>query len=244
MPVSLAPSIRSKLRSITAKDGSQPPLREPRWKLPVTEMLAAAATLRDPIRRFWDSDSEFECEDLGIAVDRPVELSQEFERARPVVAASPQIRRTSAKPASTPPHRPPWRNLWKGPLPPARVSPARTLADLLPPTFSAVEQDGAAAGSPAGRRSWSFVNKRISVRWAQSFAGPLSTIRSVVRVPVATRPVSAVARHVSSYRDPSGAGRVSNHNAAVAEPCTAARPTAPPGERGCTSASALLHSVP
>jgi hypothetical protein len=44
-----------------------------RWKLPVTEMLAAAATLRHPNGRFWDSNSDFECEDLGIAVDRPVE---------------------------------------------------------------------------------------------------------------------------------------------------------------------------
>jgi hypothetical protein len=116
-------------------------------------MLAAAATLRHPTGRFWDSDSDFECEDLGITMDGPVKLSPEFERERPVVAATPQIRRTPAKPASTPPRRPPWRNLWKGPLPPARVSPARTLADLLPPTFSAADQDGAAARSPCGEEA-------------------------------------------------------------------------------------------
>jgi hypothetical protein len=118
--------------------------------MPVPEMLAAAATLRHPSGRFWESDSDVEGDDLGIAVEhRPVEPSSpDFKRALPEVAAPPQIRRSPARPASTPPHQPPWRNLWKGPLPPARVSPARTLADFFPLAFSAAGAVFAAARSP------------------------------------------------------------------------------------------------
>jgi hypothetical protein len=29
--------------------------------------------------------------------------------------------------------KPPWKSLWKGPLPPARVTPTATLGDFLPP---------------------------------------------------------------------------------------------------------------
>jgi hypothetical protein len=83
----------------------------------VTEVLASAATLRHPTGRFWDSDLDLECENLGITVDfRPVEPSSlEFERARPVVAAPPPIKRTPARPASTPPRRPPWRTYGRDP---------------------------------------------------------------------------------------------------------------------------------
>jgi hypothetical protein len=61
---------------------------------------------------------------------------------------APPPNRSPARPAPTPPRRPPWRNLWKGPLPPARVSAARTLADFLPPAFSAADGDCTAARSP------------------------------------------------------------------------------------------------
>jgi hypothetical protein len=64
MPVTIARSTRAKLLRITARD-LHPPLRDP-FK-PLTVMLAAATVLRPPSGRFWDTDSDSECEDLGDA---------------------------------------------------------------------------------------------------------------------------------------------------------------------------------
>jgi hypothetical protein len=44
---------------------------------------------------------------------------------------------TTTRTAPVRPARPPWRNIWRGPLPPPRVSPRRTLADVLIPALSA-----------------------------------------------------------------------------------------------------------
>jgi hypothetical protein len=61
MPVTIAPSTRAKLLRITARD-LHPPGHDP---LNLEEMLTAAAVLRPSSGRFWDSESESECEDLG-----------------------------------------------------------------------------------------------------------------------------------------------------------------------------------
>jgi hypothetical protein len=39
--------------------------------------------------------------------------------------------------------KPPWKSLWKGPLPPARVTPTATLGDFLPPVFRPAGQGAA-----------------------------------------------------------------------------------------------------
>jgi hypothetical protein len=76
MPVTIAPSIRSQLRKITAKERSQTPLPDPKGMKAVTELLSSAAALHPSSGRFWDSDSESEYEDLGdVEAHRPAEPS-------------------------------------------------------------------------------------------------------------------------------------------------------------------------
>jgi hypothetical protein len=145
MPVTIAPSIRSKLRSITARDNFYSPSHDPRGMKSVTELLSSAATLRPSSGRFWDSDSDLEYEDLGDAEAHRLEEPSlpAVKHAVPAAVAPPPAR--SARPSPTPPCQPPWRSLWKGPLPPARVSPVATLGDFLPPSFLATGGVGSAA---------------------------------------------------------------------------------------------------
>jgi hypothetical protein len=59
----------------------------------------------------------------------------------------------------TPPHRspstqprwakPPWKSLWKGPLPPARISTPATLGDYQPPVLQSLGGRGAAGATDA-----------------------------------------------------------------------------------------------
>jgi hypothetical protein len=106
MPVTIAPSTRAKLLRITARD-LHPPLRDP-FK-PLTEMLAAAAVLRPPSRRFWDTDSDSECEDLGDAevLRSAVSSSPEPLQRPPTGAASSDSGLPSARRSATPPRRSP-----------------------------------------------------------------------------------------------------------------------------------------
>jgi hypothetical protein len=50
---------------------------------------------------------------------------------------SPASATAKARTAPVKPAQPPWRNIWRGPLPPPRVSPRRTLADVIIPALSA-----------------------------------------------------------------------------------------------------------
>jgi hypothetical protein len=159
MPVTIAPSTRAKLPRITARY-LHPPLRDPFKTL--TEMLAAAAVLRPRSGRFWDTDYDSECEDLGDAeVLRPVVSSSPAPLQRPPTGAAssnsglPSARRSATPPRrspATPPRRakPRWKSLWKGPLPPARLSSPVTLEEFLPPGFA---ERTAAAGVRADPRS-------------------------------------------------------------------------------------------
>jgi hypothetical protein len=120
-------------------------------------MLTAAAVLRPSSGRFWDSESESECEDLGDAEAHHPTVSSSpapTQGAPAVVAPSATVlplARGSATPPrrspSTPPRRakPPWKSLWKGPLPPARSSSPATLGDFLPPALRTAEGRGDAA---------------------------------------------------------------------------------------------------
>jgi hypothetical protein len=135
-------------------------LREP--FNPLAEMLASAAVLRPSSGRFWDTDSDSECEDLGDAeVLRPAVSSSPAPLQRPPAgAASSNTGLPSARSLATPPRRssatpprrakPPWKSLWKGPLPPARLSSPATLEDFLSPGFT--DRRGA-AGARADPRS-------------------------------------------------------------------------------------------
>jgi hypothetical protein len=198
------------------------------------------------------ADSDLECEDLSIAVDfRPVEPSSpDFKWALPVVAAPPQIRRTPARPASTPPRQPPCMEE------PVEGTPA---------SCEGFPGEDAGGFPPSGLLSGGSGLRRRSVALRGGGRGPS-------RMPGSARPDRGGGRIPSSapgsrpdrlrygsqaesrpgpgtavlfYRDMSGAGRIaiSNCYAAATEPCSAATPMAPPCERGYTSASALLHSL-
>jgi hypothetical protein len=161
MPVTIAPTTRAKLLRITARD-LHLPLHD---SFSLEEMLTAAAVLRPSSARFWDSESESECEDLGDAeVLHPTSSSSPApsKRTPAVVAPSatpsatvlPLARVSATSPRrspTTPPRRakPPWKSLWKSPLPPARSSPPATLGDFLPPALRSAEERGAAAARDA-----------------------------------------------------------------------------------------------
>jgi hypothetical protein len=141
--VSIVPSIRKALRRITA--GDQPPFKAVdvnRFMERINRdlVLTSSLHLSEGVGKFWDYDSESEFEDLGDA-----ELPSGSSPAPPlptppVVAPPPPAQRSAPSPASpsAPPHRckPPWKSLWKGPLPPAKLSSLATLGDFLPPVFA------------------------------------------------------------------------------------------------------------
>lgn len=118
-PVSIAPSIRQALGRITAKDPKSP-----------DHVHSNHCTGL----KFWDpeSDSNPECEDLGdanqLSMDAVASASMADNRIMaascpPTATARPRIEvvpRPRAYQAS-------WKMLWKGPLPPRRVTPAATI---------------------------------------------------------------------------------------------------------------------
>jgi hypothetical protein len=150
MPVTIAPSTRAKLMRITARD-LHPPLHDPLKTL--AEMLTSTAALRPSSGRFWDSDSDLECEDLGDAEAHhpPVPSSSAPPLQRAPAGVAPSTVLSSARIPATPPHRakPPWKSMWKGPLPPATFSPPTTLWDFLPPALRAAGERGAATATDA-----------------------------------------------------------------------------------------------
>nr|CAB3466853.1 unnamed protein product [Digitaria exilis] len=147
MPVTIATSIRTKLSKLTARDLHQPS-HDPKWSITMADMLTSAAVLRPPSGRFWESDSDSECEDLGDAeVLRPALSSSPapLPMASTVRAASTIELRQTAPVSSLRRAKPPWRTVWKGPLPSARAAPLATLGDYLPPAFRATGVKVAAA---------------------------------------------------------------------------------------------------
>jgi len=104
-PVKIAPAIRQAIRRVTAK-----------------ETIGADRALR--VGKFWAPDSDSECEDLGDADSIALRVHP------PLVAspATPSVEATAVPviatgatplPGTQPtPIQPPWRNVWKGPLPP------------------------------------------------------------------------------------------------------------------------------
>jgi hypothetical protein len=151
MSVKIAPSIRAKLHCITVKEISQPS-KELRWYATMAEMITLSAVLRLAAGRFWDPDSDSECEDLGDAEELLPPESISPEQLRPVTAvtARPTTGQRPARSSPSPPlcrTKPPWRSVWKGPFPPARSSLAATLGDFLPPEIRTAAEPGDASGS-------------------------------------------------------------------------------------------------
>jgi hypothetical protein len=158
MPVTITPSTRAKVLRVTARD-PHPPLHDPFKTL--TEMLTSAAVLRPSSGRFWDSDSDSECEDHGDAeAFHPTVSSSPVPPQRPpagVASSAPVL--PSTRCPETPPRRspatqprrakPPRKSLWKGPLPRARISPPATLGDYLPPVLQSAGGRGAAGANDA-----------------------------------------------------------------------------------------------
>ena len=118
--------------------------------------------------KFWASDSESDCEDLGDADDlgtahrQPATFAAASDHSHLMRSFVQNELKTKAPPSTvtwqspgqgqsqlrrSPPRGmpPPWKKIWKGPLPPRRLSPARSLGDVLLPALDA------AVGRPAIR---------------------------------------------------------------------------------------------
>jgi hypothetical protein len=118
-------------------------------------VLTSSLHLGEGVGKFRDSNSESDVEDLGDA-ELPSGSSPAPPLSVPAVAAPPPpVQRPVPSPASpsAPPHwyKPPWKSVWKGPLPPARLSPVATLGDFLPSAWTAAAGQGA-AGRVTGSR--------------------------------------------------------------------------------------------
>jgi hypothetical protein len=110
-------------------------------------VLTSSLHLGEGVGKFWDSDSELDGVDPG-DVERPSGSSSSSPHTAPVVAAPPpSAQRPARSPASAPPHRykPPWKSVWKGPLPSARTLPMTTLGDFLPPAWRTAAEQGTEA---------------------------------------------------------------------------------------------------
>jgi hypothetical protein len=138
MPVKISSSIRAKLNCITVKDIQ--PSKKPQWSTTMAEMIASSAVLRPAAGRFWDLDSDLECEDLGGAEELHLPEFISPEPPRLVTALTTTTGQRAVRSPSPPLRqaKPPWRSVWKGPLPPTRSSPAAKLGDFLPPEFRTV----------------------------------------------------------------------------------------------------------
>jgi hypothetical protein len=182
----VAPAVRNALRRASAKEVKPANSSFSDWR-----DLTFARDLIDvgssiPIEavrgKFWESDSEGDCDDLGNADILATPSRSPCSPAVPISTSpagggslanvssfssrpeergelsastttcpsrqkgirspvSPRRSHASAtkttRTAPVRPARPPWRNIWRGPLPPPRVSPRRTLDDVLIPVLSA-----------------------------------------------------------------------------------------------------------
>jgi len=145
-PVSLAPSVRRAFRQITAKEPRPPD--------------------HGGFGKFWDQGSDSECDDLG-AVEEPARGGSPKPSSTILIAApSPSIRREeiaytmqhqAPRPATTPTLavvRPPWMNMWKGPLPPRRITPPATIGDFIAPQLVRRGRERCSAGRDLHSAGW------------------------------------------------------------------------------------------
>ncbi|WVZ60763.1 hypothetical protein U9M48_010744 [Paspalum notatum var. saurae] len=122
--------------------------------------------------KFWDPDSDPDCEELGDAdvLAQPHRRSASSQVPRHTAAAPPGNGSASTPPSqtrrkahrrSTPPSPgrvlPPWKKLWKGPLPPPRTTPETTLGDILIPALRKASSEvsgsvGVGHGDPESTR--------------------------------------------------------------------------------------------
>lgn len=121
--------------------------------------------------KFWDSESESEYEDLGDADLLAWQTSKPpSSMAAPPAMTSPRVQpppvknQAAASPASPKHYLPPWKRVWKGPLPPCRITPAVTLGDLLRPAL----EGGAGHGRQCCRRE---PNSRFQILNCGLFSG-------------------------------------------------------------------------
>jgi hypothetical protein len=179
--VAVAPAVRKALRRASAKEVKPANSSFSDWRCLTFERDLFDVGSSIPIEvvrgKFWESDSEEGCGDLGTAdifatpsrapcapsvpisatpagqglmaigsslISRPDERGKSDSSSTPCPSRRPASPRRSlasatAKARTEPvkPARPPWRNIWRGPLPPPRVSPRRTLADVIIPALSA-----------------------------------------------------------------------------------------------------------
>jgi hypothetical protein len=210
----------------------------------VPEMMASAATLRHPSGRFWDSDSDLECEDLGIAEDhRPVEPSSpDFKRVLLEAGGG----RAAAKQVA-------------GEASPYSAAPA-AMEEFVegPPTSCESFRGEDSGGFPSTGLlggGWGLHCRSVARRGgrhglsrscspAPGCSQP-SQLRSGSQTDSRPEPDPTPA-DPNPYRARSGGDRVtfSKHCAAATEPCSPARPPAPPCERRYTTTYSLLHSLP
>ncbi|KAG2586030.1 uncharacterized protein LOC120675719 [Panicum virgatum] len=152
--VAVAPSIKQALRRITAKDSPRP--QDPdvvhrRFNLGEFHLFSSAKP-RSMAGKFWDSDSESDYEDLGDADSLAMNLAAQKSsqdpakvlvptppphQPRPAAICRSAAGETAKQPGTNKmevarPVRPPWKQLWKGPLPPPRITPPVTLGQFLP----------------------------------------------------------------------------------------------------------------
>lgn len=108
-------------------------------------MLGSSSRLCEGSGKFWSSDSDLECEDLGDAdaLAQGVALSAPRQAAAaavvalrnlPLVTASQPVAKASRPPS---PRRiqVPWKRIWMGPLSPHRITPAATIGEFILPTL-------------------------------------------------------------------------------------------------------------
>ena len=147
--VAIAPSIKQAFRRITAKDTPRrqdPDVVQRRFNLGDFHLFSSAKP-RSMAGKFWDSDSESDYEDLGDADSLAMNLVAQHSSQDPAKALAPTPPPHQPRPAAicrsaaggiakqpgrnkvdaVRPVRPPWKQLWKGPLPLPRVTPPVTL---------------------------------------------------------------------------------------------------------------------
>ena len=116
--VKIAPVTRRALRKITATEPS-------------------GADQDQRAGKFWysDSDTDSECEELGDAEPTSLRISPATVTSTPAPRSSSPAPLPS--PAPPPPRRikAPWKNIWRGPLPPPRITPIATIGDYLQPAL-------------------------------------------------------------------------------------------------------------
>ncbi|KAJ1266823.1 hypothetical protein BS78_07G008200 [Paspalum vaginatum] len=204
----VASSVRQALHRITAKD--RPVLGIPKLSLPVS----FSDSIPIPSGKFWDSDSDSVCEDLGdaeaLALAQRTRLPQaEIQTGLQQPPTPPATKRHTAwikKPIKKPEFVPkrihvPWGRTWKGPLPPRRSTAVLTLGDFLP-AIAAAHLSDAGAGANHGRDHDGGDSKKKEFQFSKSAVG----LRSHDRVQTHRGPSGSADRSLTRSQD--GSDRV------------------------------------